>query len=143
MWAPICAWSIRALVVGLLKRRLGNAAYGAAYAAWVLSFIVAMVFVSWTGMQMYGFNRSDPWQVAGWVVLFVSPFGLPLLFGAPVVFLVDLLRVWLSRRNEDRLGNDPRTLPEEHLTDAQRHELREAAEGGMRRSFLPRVARPD
>ena len=92
LWAPLCAWFVRALIVRLLHRQMGGASFAYAYTFWIVSFISALVFAQWSGMQMYGFDRSDPWQLAGWIVLFISPFGLPLLFGAPVVLLSDAIR---------------------------------------------------
>lgn len=97
VWAPIAAWMTRAIVVRLF-RNIGAWSYGLAYAFWILSFLLVLWFVSWTGMQMYGFDGNDPWQVAGWFVLVFSPFGLPLLVGAPLVLLIDAVRFgWAMR----------------------------------------------
>lgn len=101
LWALIAAWTSRALIVCLFSKR-GAGAYGLAYGFWVLSFLGALGFVSWTGMQMYGFDRDNPWQVAGWYVLFISPFGLPLLAGAPIVLLIDAIRFGWTARGRQR-----------------------------------------
>ncbi len=45
-------------------------------------------------MQPYGFDPHDRWQVAGWYVLFISPLGLPLLFGVPALLFVQGLWFW-------------------------------------------------
>jgi hypothetical protein len=100
LWAPLCAWFSRSLIVRLLRPRMGYAAYGVAYAFWVVSLIAGLTFVQWTGMQFYGFDRTDPWQLAGWIILFLSPFGLPLLFGGPVVLVADAARLALPARRK-------------------------------------------
>ena len=55
---------------------------------------------------MYGFNPDDVWQVSGWVVLFFSPFGLPVLFGGPIIFLIDLIRFVIRARKTDPVVAD-------------------------------------
>lgn len=105
LWAPLCAWLSRYVVVRVFEKRLGRAAYFVAYGVWIVSVIAGLIFVQWTGMQFYGFDRSDPWQLAGWIVLFVSPFGLPTLFGAPVIFALDLIRfVAIERRKTSKVS---------------------------------------
>jgi len=59
-----------------------------------LSFVAALLFVSFNGMQLYGFHSDEPQSWAGWFVLFLSPIGLPLLFGAPMVIVLKVLVVW-------------------------------------------------
>ena len=98
LWEPLCAWLVRVVVVRLLRPRLGDWAFVAAYAVWVVSFLAGMAYVAWSGMEMYGFDASDPWQLSGWVVLFLSPFGLPVLFGGPIIFIVDFVRFAIRTR---------------------------------------------
>lgn len=103
IWAPLCALLSRTIVVRLLHSRLGKAAFAAAYAFWIVSFIAGFIFVQWSGLDFYSFDRTDPWQIAGWIVLFVSPFGLPLLFGGPIVFLADMVRFAIINRRKGAL----------------------------------------
>lgn len=71
---------------------------------WLLSFMAALLFISFSGMQLYGFHSDEPWSWAGWFVMFISPIGLPLLFGAPMVIVLRLLVMWWKhitvRRNQ-------------------------------------------
>jgi hypothetical protein len=95
LWAFGSVWVVRFLFMRWTKERLGSSeAYVAAYSFLLVGFVSTLWFVGWTGMPLYGFNREDPWHVAGYVSLFISPLGLPVLFGGPVVFLVDLFRRW-------------------------------------------------
>lgn len=106
IWAPLCAWMSRALVVRVWRSRLGDGAFIAGYGGWIVSLIVGLAYVEWSGMQMYGFNPDDVWQVSGWVVLFFSPFGLPVLFGGPIIFLIDLIRFVIRARKTDPVVAD-------------------------------------
>lgn len=69
-------------------------AYAIAYSCLLIGFIATLLLVSWSGMQFYGFNSHDPWHMAGYISLVISPLGLPLVFGGPVVLLVDIFRGW-------------------------------------------------
>jgi hypothetical protein len=102
LWAPLAAWLVRAVVVRSLHAHWGDASYIIAYLVWLVGFFFSIWFVAWSGMQMYGFNRSDPWQVAGAIALWFSPFGLPLIFGAPIVFVADLVRFAVIARRDIR-----------------------------------------
>lgn len=92
LWAPLSAWIVRAVVVRLLFGHVREAAYIIAYLVWIGGFLTNLWFVEWSGMRMYGFDRTDPWQFAGWVAMWLSPFGLPLVVGAPIIFVVDVIR---------------------------------------------------
>lgn len=95
LWALVSVWAVRFLIVRWTKERLGlSGAYVAAYSFLFFGFVFTLWFVGWSGMTLYGFNREDPWQMAGYAGLFISPLGLPVLFGGPVVFLLDLFRRW-------------------------------------------------
>ena len=80
------------MVVRLLRDRFGGLAYVVSYLFWIVSFVAGLAFTSWSGLELYGFDRTDLWQVVGAIVFFISPFGLPLLFGAPVVIVADAIR---------------------------------------------------
>lgn len=95
VWAIACASATRVFVVRWAKGRIGlKGAYVTAYSVLLVGLIATLLLVSWSGMQAYGFNRRDPWQMAGYISLFISPLGLPVLFGGPVIFLVDMFRLW-------------------------------------------------
>lgn len=96
VWAFACALGVRIAFTRLLRRRLGARAQLAAYAAWPVLLFIGAVLVGISGMQMYGFDANDPRQMAGWWLLTYSPLGLPILFGAPVVLVVDA--VWATGR---------------------------------------------
>ena len=94
LWCPVAALLVQAIAVRLYRPRNDVQETAVGCLAWLASFVVAMLFVSWTGMQLYGFQADDPWSWAGWFVLSISPFGLPLLFGAPVVVILKVLLGW-------------------------------------------------
>jgi hypothetical protein len=51
-----------------------------------------------SGFDLYGFDQNDRWQWAGWFVLFLSPIGLPMVFGAPVIFILQtVIAIWKAR----------------------------------------------
>lgn len=72
------------------------------------SFALAlgMLIVKLTGFVMYGYEPDDPWQSIGAAAFWLSPLGLPLLAGAPVVVALDLIvagwRVWMGGRSGGR-----------------------------------------
>jgi hypothetical protein len=84
----------------LFRPRLGSIAQAAAYGMWLVVLAAGWVAVELSGMQMYGFDPSDPGQMWGYWLAFYSPLGLPTLFGAPAVLAVDLLHAattWFRR----------------------------------------------
>jgi hypothetical protein len=93
---PASAWLIQTLALRLFYKRIGKAAYDVGCAFWLFGFIVTLAIVSWSGMQPYGFDPHDRWQVAGWYVFFLSPLGLPLLFGVPALLFVQGLWFWYA-----------------------------------------------
>jgi hypothetical protein len=106
-WAAICAWAPRYLAVRKWGKAYGVGAYFIGYFSWPLMFVVGLIIVGWTGMQMYGFDRSDPWQMAGWIILFLTPLGLPVLYGAPFVMLFDLSRFVIRRLRRPSVPPSP------------------------------------
>lgn len=97
LWCPISAWLIQTIAVRLFRKRLGIAAYDVGCAFWVFGFLAALLFTSWSGMQLYGYNPNDRWQVAGRYVMFFSPLGLPLLIGIPILLFVQGLWFWWNK----------------------------------------------
>jgi hypothetical protein len=98
MWAFMCAYGVRVAATRLLRSRLGGVAQFAAYGVWLVLLAVGWVLVGLSGMQMYGFDASDPRQLAGYGVLYYSPFGLPTAVGAPAVIVVDIVRAMSQSR---------------------------------------------
>jgi hypothetical protein len=98
-WAFLCAWVPRFTVVALLFRRFDGWSYLLGYLVWGVLFSIGIWMVGLSGFQMYGFDPHDPWQKFGEVVFFLSPFGLPILIGAPAVLLLDFMTVcWRTWR---------------------------------------------
>jgi hypothetical protein len=95
-WSFVCAFLTRVAFAAVLRKHLGGFAYLGAYAGWVGLLIIGGIAVSFSGMQMYGFDADDPRQMFSYWVLFYSPLGLPLVFGAPAVLVVDGVR-WILR----------------------------------------------
>lgn len=96
-WAFACALGLRVGFTRLFKPRLGSTAQIAAYGMWLVLLSVGWIALELSGMQMYGFDASDPAQMWGYWLFFYSPLGLPTLFGAPAVLAVDLMRAATSR----------------------------------------------
>ena len=97
-WAILCAWTARVLIVALLPRKLGLLSYLAAYAGSVLLLVVGATLSDWSGIRLYGFERSNPWHAFGWWIVAWSPLGFPLLAGAPIVVVTDLVvLLWRGR----------------------------------------------
>lgn len=100
-WAFACALGVRLGFARLFRPRLGQTAQVAAYGMWLVLLLVGWAVVSISGMQLYGFNASDPRQMVGYVTLLYSPLGLPTAFGAPAVLAFDLLMAaasWTRKR---------------------------------------------
>lgn len=100
-WAFACALGVSLGFTRLFRRRLGDMAQIAAYGMWLVLLVIGFAVVSLSGMQMYGFDASDPRQVAGYLIFFYSPLGLPTAIGAPAVFFLDVVLTvvgWARRR---------------------------------------------
>lgn len=97
-WAVVCALGTRLGFTRLFRSCFGNTAQFAAYGVWLVLFLAGWMIVSLSGMQLYGYDASDPGQMWGYWVLFYSPLGLPTVVGPPVVLLVDLVRAVISWR---------------------------------------------
>lgn len=97
-WAFVCAFGVRLGFTRLFRRWLGSLAQFAAYGMWIVLLFAGWVIVSLSGMQMYGFEAGDPRQIWGYWVFFYSPLGLPTVFGAPAVLIVDLVRAVITWR---------------------------------------------
>lgn len=101
-WAFACALGVRVAFTRLFRSRLGSAAQAAAYGMWLVLLLLGWVAVGLSGVQMYGFDSNDPWQMLGYWLFVYSPLGLPTLFGAPAVLAFDLMRAavkWFRGRS--------------------------------------------
>lgn len=95
-WGFLCALGIRVGFAALFRRHLGKTAGFAAYAMCGLFFVVGLIVVSVTGVQMYGFDAADPAQMFGYLAFLYSPIGLPTLVGIPLLLVAEL--VWAASR---------------------------------------------
>ena len=83
----------RIALVNVLNRKLSlRSSFLAAYGLFPLFLLTGFFLVVASGMQMYGFDANDQGHWFGFVILYFSPFGLPLVLGAPVVLLLDFMR---------------------------------------------------
>jgi len=67
-------------------------------------FMVGVVIVGISGMPMYGFDSSNWQHWMGYVTLFFSPLGFPLVLGTPVVALADVVRRPWRLHGADKSG---------------------------------------
>lgn len=93
VWAFACAFAVRTLAVRFLAPRWGRlAGYVSGYVLWLVLFAIGLTIV-WLGkLNTYGYDAADPGQFTAYVVLTYSPLGLPLVYGAPMVLLLDGVR---------------------------------------------------
>ena len=98
-WSFICAMTVRVTVVRLFKPSLYPIGpYAAAYLSWVIFFAMGMGLALLTGFHVHGGGHMGPSSRFGDYVAYFSPFGLPLLAGAPLVLVLDLTMIvarWL------------------------------------------------
>jgi len=73
--------------------------------AWFLSYLVmaalygfSLWFLDFSGWNLKGGNEQPIKQVAG-ILFFLSPIGIPLAVGGPIVFFFDAIIAW--RRSEE------------------------------------------
>jgi hypothetical protein len=64
---------------------------------WLVLPALGLVLIGRSGMQMYGFEATDPRQMWAYWLFFYSPLGLPTAFGAPAVIVFDLLSAVIAR----------------------------------------------
>jgi hypothetical protein len=99
LWSFACAMAIRVTVVRLFKPSFYPIGpYAAAYLSWVLLFAVGMGLAILTGFRFRGGDHFGGSFRLGDYVAYFSPFGLPLLAGAPLVLVLDLTMIiarWL------------------------------------------------
>jgi hypothetical protein len=98
-WSFGCAMAIRVTVVRLFRPSLYPIGpYAAAYLSWVIFFAMGMGLATMTGFRFHDGAHLVGALRFGDVVAFFSPFGLPLLAGAPLVLLLDVTMIvarWL------------------------------------------------
>lgn len=80
------------LVFAFASAMSHRSAFLTAYGSFPFMLVIGFLLVGASGMQMYGFNSNDAGQWFGFVVLYFSPFGLPMIIGTPLVLVFDLLR---------------------------------------------------
>lgn len=91
--------AIRVTVVRLFKPSLYPVGpYAVAYLSWVVFFALGMSLALLTGFRTHGVEPIAGRLRFGDYVAYFSPFGLPLLAGAPLVLVTDLTMIvarWL------------------------------------------------
>ena len=99
LWSFGCAMAIRVTVVRLFKPSLYPVGpYAVAYLSWVVFFALGMSLALLTGFRIHGVEPIAGRLRFGDYVAYFSPFGLPLLAGAPLVLVTDLTMIvarWL------------------------------------------------
>lgn len=91
-WCGI-VWLTRVILAFVLRQFLDRrTSYVLAYTFLVFFPLIGLLVIGASGMQMYGFDRTDGGHRLGYFMLVFSPFGIPLALGLPVVFLADLSR---------------------------------------------------
>ena len=97
-WAVLSVWGTRFVLKWWVFRFQPDwESYAACNAAMIALGFAAMAFVDASGWHLKASNNL-PMQKAGAIVLFLSPFGLTLWIGGPIVLLNDLIKAW--RRSE-------------------------------------------
>ena len=98
-WSFGCAMAIRVTIVRLFRPSLYPIGpYAAAYLSWVIFFAMGMGLAVLTGFRLHGGGHIGASGKFGDLVAYFSPFGLPLLAGAPLVLVLDLTMIvarWL------------------------------------------------
>jgi hypothetical protein len=90
-WAFCCAMAIRITVVRFFRPALYPIGpYLAAYLSWAALFGICMGLAIILGFKMDGAEARPGPHHLGYVIAYFSPFGLPLLGGAPLVLVLDL-----------------------------------------------------
>ena len=93
LWSFVLVYAMR-LILFWLFRRLANPkeAIVSTYACFPILFILGVFAVGLTGMQIYDFDNTNPCHWTGYIILFLSPVGLPMIAGAPIALAVDFVR---------------------------------------------------
>ncbi|MFL0356443.1 hypothetical protein ACI5KX_08165 [Erythrobacter sp. GH1-10] len=96
-WSIAAAWLWR-YVLPRFVFRFDNRllAVFVTYVVMAASFVATVAFLDLSGWEFKGMNERPIQQFASGL-FFLSPFGLPLFFGAPIVLLADGL-LFLRRR---------------------------------------------
>lgn len=98
-WPIWIAWSaaitllVRIIVASLFKQFMAaDRAYLAAYLTFPALLVLGATVVGLTGMPMYGFDGENWAHWLGYATLYLSPIGLPLVLGIPLVLIADIVR---------------------------------------------------
>ncbi|MNE02504.1 hypothetical protein D3C80_949820 [compost metagenome] len=95
-WAVACALGSRVVFRRLFLKNLGWLAKPTAYGMWIVLLVLGVFLVDLSGMQLYGYDPTDPRQAFGYFIFFFSPLGLPTLVGATIVLAFDLVVALLA-----------------------------------------------
>ncbi len=83
--------AVRVTVVRFFKPSLYPVGpYVAAYLSWIVLFAMGMGLAAAAGFRLHAVAPIVSRQKLGDLIAFFSPFGLPLLAGAPLVLVLDL-----------------------------------------------------
>ncbi|OFX06215.1 MAG: hypothetical protein A3E78_15070 [Alphaproteobacteria bacterium RIFCSPHIGHO2_12_FULL_63_12] len=98
-WPVWIIWSVglmllvRAGMVFAFKRfRRSPRAFFWAYLSIACLLPIGLLIVGLSGMPMYGFDQDNWRHMFGYIVLYFSPLGVPVILGTPFVLLMDVLR---------------------------------------------------
>jgi hypothetical protein len=99
-WSTLVTFLVRISAAAIFRRLVrAERVYIAAHLTIPALFLLGLLVVGISGMPMYGFDAANWLRWLGYVTFVFSPFGLPLLFGTPVVVVADLLRrPWRTSR---------------------------------------------
>ena len=93
LWSFGVVYIIRIALFWLFRRAANpKEAIVSTYAVFPILFILGFFALAITGMPMYGFDNTNPRHWAGYIILFLSPIGLPMILGAPIALAVDFIR---------------------------------------------------
>lgn len=62
------------------------------YAVFPILFLIGFFAPAFTDFNLYNFDETDAGHWAGYIILFLSPIGLPMIVGAPIALGVDFIR---------------------------------------------------
>ncbi|MEM1087323.1 MAG: hypothetical protein AAGH90_06305 [Pseudomonadota bacterium] len=93
LWSFGVVYAMRIALFWLFRRvTKPKDAIIATYAVFPILFILGFFAFAIIGMPLYGFDNINPRHWAGYISLFLSPIGLPMIAGAPIALGVDFIR---------------------------------------------------
>ena len=92
-YSAIIVLAFRVFAVILWSRILSlKSSFIITYGLLPFNLALGLFLVAISGLQMYGFDRTDAGHWFGYIVLFYSPLGIPVIIGAPIALISDLVR---------------------------------------------------